>query len=61
MPVWSPPRVGARASMTRTLTRHDIEVFATLSGDHDPLHFDPAFAQSTVAVVYTMLPAPDQT
>lgn len=49
MPSWTPPPVGARASLTRTFTSGDVTAFATLSGDHNPLHFDAAYAASTVA------------
>ncbi len=44
---WSAPPVGARASMTRTFTGADVEKFAQLSGDRNPLHFDASFAQRT--------------
>ncbi len=39
--------IGDTASIERTLTREDIEVFAILSGDVNPQHLDPAFAAST--------------
>jgi acyl dehydratase len=44
---WTPPAVGARATWTRTFTAADVEAFATISGDRNPLHFDPAFAEAT--------------
>jgi acyl dehydratase len=44
---WTPPRVGATASWSRTLTADDVEAFARISGDRNPLHFDPAFAART--------------
>lgn len=44
---WTPPRVGARATWTRTFTADDVEGFARLSGDRNPLHFDDAFAAAT--------------
>jgi acyl dehydratase len=44
---WSPPRVGSRATWTRTITAADVEAFARLTGDRNPLHFDEAFAAST--------------
>ncbi len=44
---WQPPMVGARATRTRTFTADDVETFAVLSGDRNPLHFDDAFATRT--------------
>jgi acyl dehydratase len=44
---WRPPRVGSTASWTRTITPDDVESFARLSGDRNPLHFDAAFAART--------------
>src|SRR3954447_21135795 len=44
---WQPPAVGSRASVTRTFTDEDVEMFAVLSGDRNPLHFDASFAAST--------------
>jgi acyl dehydratase len=44
---WQPPAVGSRATLTRTFTHDDVETFAVLSGDRNPLHFDAAFAAST--------------
>jgi len=37
-------KVGDTASLTRTLTRHDIEIFAAMSGDINPIHTDEEFA-----------------
>jgi acyl dehydratase len=45
--VWQPPTIGARAELTRTFTSADVESYAELSGDHNPLHFDPDFAAAT--------------
>lgn len=39
-------RVGETASLTRKLTRRDIELFAVMSGDINPAHVDPEFAKS---------------
>lgn len=36
--------IGDSASIARTLTRDDIELFAVVSGDLNPTHVDPAFA-----------------
>ena len=44
---WTPPQVGARATWTRTFTADDVEAFAGISGDRNPLHFDAAFAGAT--------------
>jgi acyl dehydratase len=46
---WQPPEVGARATWTRTITAEDVEAFATISGDRNPLHFDAEFAGRTRA------------
>ena len=46
---WIPPAVGTRATWTRTISAADVDAFAALSGDRNPLHFDPAFAASTRA------------
>ena len=39
--------VGDSASIERTLTAEDIQLFAVLSGDVNPQHLDPEFAAST--------------
>jgi acyl dehydratase len=44
---WDPSPIGARATWTRTITAADVEAFAVISGDRNPLHFDPAFAAGT--------------
>jgi 3-hydroxybutyryl-CoA dehydratase len=38
---------GRRASVTRTITEADVQAFADLTGDRNPLHFDPAYAART--------------
>jgi len=48
-PAWNPPPVGATATWTRTFTADDVEAFARLSGDRNPLHFDAEFAGRTRA------------
>jgi acyl dehydratase len=66
---WTLPAVGATASWTRTLTEEDVERYALITGDRNPLHFDQDFAVRTrfgrlvvqggltgTCVVYTMLP-----
>lgn len=44
---WVPPAVGQRATWTRTFSTEDVELFARISGDLNPLHFDPEFAAAT--------------
>jgi acyl dehydratase len=44
---WTPPAVGSRATWTRTFTADDVEAFARISGDRNPLHFDADFAART--------------
>jgi acyl dehydratase len=44
---WQPPAVGTRAARSRTFTAEDVEGFARLSGDRNPLHFDAGFAAET--------------
>ena len=46
---WQPPAVGSRATWKRTITADDVEAFARLSGDRNPLHFDADFARRTRA------------
>jgi len=36
--------VGQRAVFAKTITETDIRTFAALTGDHNPLHLDEAFA-----------------
>src|ERR671918_532680 len=38
------PRVGDKASRTRTIRREDIDLFTELTGDRNPLHYDEAAA-----------------
>ncbi|WP_322802397.1 MaoC family dehydratase [Thermoflexus sp.] len=40
-------RVGSTASWTKTITRADVEAFAALTGDDNPLHLDEEFARNT--------------
>jgi phosphate acetyltransferase len=40
--------IGRQASLNKTLTQKDIELFATMSGDVNPAHMDPAFAKSDI-------------
>jgi len=41
------PAVGQRASRRLTLTPEHVSRFAEISGDYNPLHFDPVFAATT--------------
>jgi phosphate butyryltransferase len=41
-------RVGESASVTRTLTEQDIQLFALVSGDVNPAHMDRAFAEGDI-------------
>jgi acyl dehydratase len=38
--------IGDSASVTHTLTKQDIELFAIVSGDVNPTHLDPTFADT---------------
>lgn len=38
--------VGDVASIERTFTQADVEAFAAVTGDDNPIHLNPAFAQS---------------
>ncbi|GAB4322018.1 MAG: hypothetical protein Kow0010_02570 [Dehalococcoidia bacterium] len=44
---WTPPVPGTRSTWTRTVTQREIELYAEITGDRNPLHFDEAFAAST--------------
>lgn len=44
---WVPPPLGTRAVWTRTVTPREVELYAEITGDRNPLHFDEAFAAST--------------
>uniref|UniRef100_A0A3Q3KH85 MaoC-like domain-containing protein n=1 Tax=Monopterus albus TaxID=43700 RepID=A0A3Q3KH85_MONAL len=36
-----------RASLTKAFSSHDVELFAELTGDTNPLHLDPTYARTT--------------
>jgi len=40
-------RVGQRARRTQTVTPHEVELYAQITGDRNPLHFDADFAART--------------
>jgi phosphotransacetylase/acyl dehydratase len=66
--------IGETAALRRTLTQSDIELFANVSGDVNPSHLDPAYADASLfhgivahgmlsgslfsAVLGTLLPGP---
>ncbi|MDR3513990.1 MAG: MaoC family dehydratase [Caulobacteraceae bacterium] len=39
--------VGQSAHRSRTVSEADIQAFAEVTGDHNPLHLDEAYAQTT--------------
>ena len=41
------PQVGDAAERSRTVTSRDIELFTGISGDRNPIHYDPAVAAAT--------------
>ncbi len=41
-------KIGQTASLTRTLSKQDIQLFAVLSGDLNPTHLDEAYAEDSV-------------
>lgn len=42
-----PPEVGQTATRELTVTAEDVERYAQITGDRNPLHFDAAFAAAT--------------
>ena len=44
---WQPPAIGDTATWTRTFTADDVEGYAHITGDRNPLHFDEGFASRT--------------
>jgi len=41
------PEIGATAELSRTVTPDDISLFTQISGDRNPLHYDPAAAKAS--------------
>jgi 3-hydroxybutyryl-CoA dehydratase len=66
--------IGDRATLSKQITEADVLVFATITGDRNPIHLDPAYAIQTrfkeriahgiltagliSAVIGTILPGP---
>jgi len=53
-------QVGDKAELTHLLTKEDVQAFASLTGDFNPLHVDEEFAKKTLfqkPVVHGMLSA----
>ena len=40
--------IGMRRSLQKLITDRDIELFAEVSTDHNPVHLDAAYAQDTI-------------
>ncbi|NCT41568.1 MAG: bifunctional enoyl-CoA hydratase/phosphate acetyltransferase [Alphaproteobacteria bacterium] len=41
-------KIGESATLTRTLTKRDIQLFATVTGDMNPAHLDEAYAKTDI-------------
>src|SRR5437868_14299648 len=39
---------GLSASMEKTVTEHHVQMFGDATGDHNPVHFDDAYAAKTI-------------
>ena len=60
MPKFNEIQVGDKAHLNRIITKADIETFAALTGDKNPLHLDPEYVKKTdlgVPVAHGMLTA----
>ena len=44
---WQPPEKGQKATLTKTVSERDVELYAEVSGDRNPLHFDEKFTSGT--------------
>ena len=42
------PRLGQQADIKRSFSEQDVNDFARLSGDFNPIHVDPEFAKTTI-------------
>ncbi|MFT6072918.1 MAG: phosphotransacetylase/acyl dehydratase [Alphaproteobacteria bacterium] len=45
---YSQINIGDTATLTRTLTKQDIQLFATVTGDMNPAHLDEAYAKTDI-------------
>ena len=43
----SPLEIGMKASRSKTISTEDVETFARISGDHNPVHLDDQYAAGT--------------
>ena len=41
-------KLGDTASFTKIITEEDVNLFAKISGDHNPVHLDEAYASTTL-------------
>ncbi len=41
-------KIGDKASMTKTVSEHDIYTFAGVTGDFNPVHIDAEYAKTTM-------------
>lgn len=39
--------IGDTASYSRLVTHREVQLFAAVSGDHNPVHLDPSYAEGT--------------
>lgn len=44
---WQPPKLGSRAERKHTFTQADVDAYAALTGDRNPLHFSDEFVAAT--------------
>ena len=40
--------IGQSASISKTITDKDVEAFADIVGDHNPVHLDEEYAKNTI-------------
>jgi len=40
--------VGSKASLSKTITEEDVKLFATITGDNNPIHLDEEYAKKTI-------------
>ena len=41
--------IGMERSLSKTIGDHEIEIFAELSTDHNPVHLDDDYARDTIS------------